>query len=323
MKRIRFLTGAHAGAQIPLPTGKYRLGSADLCDICIEDWEVDELILVVDESDTVHMFDGASTRSDLAGVLVQDFVALQFGGTTFCVGPEDGAWPSDIDLLSGMLSRANGIETPQTKRRTLKLTGVALASMMVTSMMIAGAIVAGTQSSEAVSPMPNMDALAARLSKSLSENGLRELEAKAAGNSVIVQGMVPTSTEDIAARKLIDRVGKEHVQRGYDVVQDDVRNMQESLGIEGTHVSYAGNGVFEITGTVPSLSSFHQALNNMRNDFDANVKRIEAHVRENDMPAASTPYTEMVSIGDVRYIQTPDGVKHVYPSASTPTNSLN
>jgi len=322
VKRIRFLTGAHAGAQIPLPTGAYRIGADEACEICITDWQDDELTLTVDDNDTVHMRQGKRDNIDSAHVLAPDFVALQFGATTFCVGPHDAVWPTDIDLLSGMFTRQNDAHAPapRTARSSLKVTGAALASMMVACAVVAGAIIAGTQPSEAVSATPNAEALAARLSASLHAIGLRELNAKCAGNAVIVQGMVPTAQDDVVARKLIERIGGKHVQRGYDVVQDDMRSIQESLAIEGTRVTYSGNGVFLVGGTVPSLDAFHQALENVRGDFDANVKRIQSNVSEGATPVTSVSYSAMVSSGDVRYFETPDGVKHVYQAAPRSVN---
>lgn len=324
VKRIRILTGAHAGAQLSLTAGTYRVGANDACDICVSDWKADELTLVVDESLTVRMFQGAHYAVDGAGALVPDFVALRFGDATLCVGPEDTAWPSDLDLLSGMLAPKNEPDAPapleQAARGSLKLTGIGLASMMVASAVVAGTILFGTQSSEAVSPAPNLDALAAQLSRSLHAIGLHELNAKAAGNAVLVQGMVPTADEDVAARKVISRIAGERAQRKYDVAQDDARSIQESLAIAGSTVTYAGNGVFRVGGTVPSLESFHEALAEIRQDFDTNVKDIEQNVREGSVPAAPVSYSAMVSIGDVRYIETPDGVKHVYPAVQHSIN---
>lgn len=290
----------------------------DACDICIRDWEGDELMLLVDEAHTVRMLRPESEEVGDTGTLVPDFVALSFGNTTFCVGPTDAAWPSDLDLLNGMLMRTKEeVARPSpAKRSSLKFTGIVLASTMATSAVIAGAIVAGTQPSEAVSPAPNLDRLAMQLSGSLHAVGLRELHAKAAGNIVLVQGMVPSAQEDIAARKLISRIGGEHAQRGYDVAQEDVRSMQESLGTPSTNVAYIGNGVFRITGAVPSLESFHQALTGIREDFDSNVRKIEADVHENAAVATPENYSAVVSTGDVRYIETSDGVKHVYPAGS-------
>jgi type III secretion protein D len=314
MKRIRFLTGAHAGAEVPLSAGKYGIGAQEACDICISDWREDPLTLFVDDADHAFMLPHGSENVDAAGTPVVDFTALRFGDVTLCLGPNDAAWPTDIELLSGMFSPAKKADSPSANRRSLTLAGIVLASTMVASAMGAGAIIAGTQPSEAVGAATNLDALAAQLSASLHAAGLKELNANVTGNTLIVRGMVPSAAQDIAARKLIARVGTLPIQRGYDVAENDVRSMQESLGIVGAQVHYVGNGVFRISGSVPSLDRFRQALTGVRNDFDGNVKRIETAVRELSVPAVTTAYSEMIAIGDVRYIQTPDGVKHVYPS---------
>ncbi len=311
MKRIRILTGAHAGAQIPLHAGTYRIGADEDCDICVSDWGDASLTLEIAGSGETHTRDAA--QESAAATALRDFMPLSSGAAAVCVGPDDADWPSDLDLLSGMLARDVAGAGRERARLPLKSVGIVLASMMVASALVAGAIMFGTQNSEAISPLPNTNALAARLAGSLDEAGLRELSVAPAGNTVVVRGMVPTAGDDITARRIIDRVGGEPVRRNYDVAADDARNIEESLGMQGTHVAYLGGGVFRITGTVDSLTRFHQALADVQRDFDTNVKRIEPDVRENPVPAASTDYTEMVAIGDVRYIETPDGVKHVYP----------
>jgi type III secretion protein D len=55
-------------------------------------------------------------------------------------------------------------------------------------------------------------------------------------------------------------------------------------------------------------------LARVKSDLDTNIKRIDVAVRERAAPIESAgDYTALIAIGDVRYVETPDGVKHLYP----------
>ncbi|PLZ00283.1 type III secretion system protein [Burkholderia sp. WAC0059] len=320
------LTGTHAGAQIPLAAGTYRVGAAENSDICITDWAGPALSIEVDETGIVTARECGEGEQQGVAVLIQDFVAAPFGSIILCVGPQDAQWPSDVELLSGLWTKKPDTQAAKhrdtSQRRTAQLTGLALAGTMVGSLLVAGVMLFGTQESQAISTAPNTDALAANVSDTLHGMGLTGLTAVPRGNTIVVQGMVSSPADDVAARTTLGRYASNQIDQQYDVASDDARSIQESLAIDSARVAYLGNGAFRISGTVPSLSQFHEALSRVRKDLDANVKRIDVAVKESS-PAqqiASTDYSEMMSIGDVRYIETPDGVKHLYPAGGRTTN---
>jgi type III secretion protein D len=71
-----------------------------------------------------------------------------------------------------------------------------------------------------------------------------------------------------------------------------------------------------VTGAVSSRADLDAALARVRADLDPNVKNIVVQAAENSNVMAAGPaaasYSEMISSDDVRYAQTPDGVKHIY-----------
>ncbi|MCA3931849.1 FHA domain-containing protein [Burkholderia sp.] len=48
MKLLRILTGHHAGAQVHLEPGAYRVGADDDADIQLTDWRGADVLLVVE-----------------------------------------------------------------------------------------------------------------------------------------------------------------------------------------------------------------------------------------------------------------------------------
>src|SRR6201999_1426345 len=99
---------------------------------------------------------------------------------------------------------------------------------------------------------------------------------------------------------LLERAGYHDIARQYDVAHADVASIEESIGIDGVHVRYAGDGVFEIAGVTPSIPRIEAALNRLRADLNANVRRLDVDVTE--APAASAVrYSAMLDVGGPRY----------------------
>jgi type III secretion protein D len=140
---------------------------------------------------------------------------------------------------------------------------------------------------------------------------------------VVVRGMVATADESDAARKIMDDLARGKTLREYDVAQQDVVNIQQSLGDLGARVEYQGKGAFHVSGTVPSLKKFDQMLANVKPDLDPNVKRLDADVQEAHSTIPDVQYSEVVSVGKLRYIETPDGTKHLLDTAGNGSGNGN
>ncbi|MFM0594576.1 type III secretion protein [Paraburkholderia dilworthii] len=332
MKLLRILTGVHAGAQLQLTPGTHRVGADDDADIRLTDWRGADALLHVDASGVVSAQRVAAAVSaaqsaqtangqaaaPLAGeevVLLVDFVPMQFDDMILCIGADDAAWPSDLDLLSMLLARPAEARFAAERKKRRRYVGAVAACFVLGIVIVAGSLLTTTQMSRAALPR-NADDRAQRVSEALAAAHLSGLQAHAVGSTVVVTGMVTSPADDDAVRTLLARIAPSGMARNYDVAQNDARSIEDSLGVAGAHVRYLGDGNFAITGAVSSRADLDAALARVRADLDPNVKNIVVQVAENGNVAvgSATPasYSEMISSDDVRYAQTPDGVKHIY-----------
>ena len=337
MKLLRILTGVHAGAQLQLTPGTHRIGADDDADIRLADWRGADTLLHVDASgvvsaqrlapgygaaqETQHA-EGAqqasgAPRSPAAQeevVLLVDFVPMQFDDTILCVGADDAAWPSDLDLLSTLLTRPAEARFAAERKKRHRYVGAVAACFALGAVIVAVSLLTTTQMSRAALPH-NADDRAQRVGEALAAAHVSGLHAHALGNTVVVTGMVATPADDQAVRTLLDRISENGISRNYDVAQNDARSIEDSLGIAGAHVEYQGGGTFAVTGKVSSRTDLDAALARVRADLDGNVKGIVVQASESagtvDAPNEAS-YSEMISSDDVKYAETPDGVKHIY-----------
>ncbi|HYS62415.1 MAG TPA: type III secretion system protein [Paraburkholderia sp.] len=323
MKILRILTGTHAGIQARLTPGRYRIGKADDTDICITDWDDEEVVVELDEAGVMSARRSSASDADPSVVMIPDFVPFPFGTTVLCFGAEDATWPPDIQLLASMYNGTGvpgapahgaGTEVGAMRRRpggrSLRVLGtIALVGALFVA---GGSVLASVLFGQRTTPLPHSaPEVAATLRRQLHEANLDGLRVRPQGGTVVIDGMVDDASQDIAARSILGRTGFHAIARQYDVAHADVASIDELLATDGVHVRYAGNGVFEVAGIVPSLTRFEDALNRLRADLDGNVKRLDVDVTE--APAASAVvYTAMLDVGNTRYVQTQDGVKHVF-----------
>ncbi|RKE40064.1 type III secretion protein D [Paraburkholderia sp. BL23I1N1] len=342
MKLLRILTGVHAGAQLQLSPGTHRVGTDDDADIRLTDWRGADALLHVDASgvvsaqrvaaaaaqtaDTADTADAVGMANPAEGqpaqpavaeevVLLVDFVPMQFDDMILCVGADDAVWPSDLDLLSMLLTRPAEARFAAERKKRHRYVGAVVACFALGIVIVAGSLLTTTQMSRAALPR-NADDRAQRVSEALAAAHVSGLQAHAVGNTVVVTGMVTSPADDDAVRNLLARISTAGISRNYDVAQNDARSIEDSLGVAGAHVRYLGEGNFAVTGAVSSRADLDAALARVRADLDPNVKNVLVEAAENANvgtgTAAAASYSEMISSDDVRYAQTPDGVKHIY-----------
>ncbi|WP_429499675.1 hypothetical protein ACQUFY_18475 [Robbsia andropogonis] len=404
MKILRILTGTHAGIQARLTPGSYRVGRSDDTDICITDWNDDEVLISLRDDGVIsakridnrpaaldaHHEAAAPHADDTYGalanarrhgrgygedeysdnaihedtvandadafdpsvILIPDFVPFPFGNTALCFGDEDQPWPPDIQLLAGMYTNkysANDDDAPDEPLGSTSAHnddqnhagGTAwlqpptraqhwLRNVCTGAMGAAVIVVLTTLLYETLHrPPASADTgtpLAQRVQSALLAARLAGLHVRAHGEkAVIVEGMVSTAGDDITARNVFKQFPGADIARQYDVAQTDIANLSESLATDSLRVGYIGNGAFAITGKVPSISKFRDDLNRVQADLDANVTRIDVDVGELPPTTGFNVYSEMIVIGDTRYVQTEDGVKHLFTASNeleTPNPSL-
>lgn len=260
----------------------------------------------------------ASNPIDPGTVLLVDFVPMQFGETVLCVGWSDAAWPSDLDLLSTLLIKPSEERREAERSRRRKIAGIALACAMLGAVIVIGSVLMTTMVSRAALPH-DAGGLAQRVNDALAAAHQNELRAHAEGNTVLVTGMVATPEDDVAVRRLLSRFSQTSIYRRYDVAQNDVHSIEDSLGVRGARVAYAGNGAFDVTGSVSNPADLEAAIARVRHDLSENVRAIRSHVTQSTENQPLPPSFSMLMTSDtVRYAETPDGVKHIYAQPDPP-----
>ncbi|WP_025597658.1 secretion protein [Burkholderia sp. WSM2230] len=356
-KLLRILTGVHAGAELRLSAGTHRIGADDDADIRISDWRGDDVSLVVDASGVVsarrmlpvvalaqdepdadeNSKTDTHTRSRNDGnqgaghaaqdddepgtVILLEFVPMQFGDTVICIGSDDAAWPSDLDLLSTLLVKPDETRRAAERSRRRKMTGIVSGCAMLGAVLVIGSVMLTTAVSRAALPRDAGD-LAQRVNLELAAAHMKELHAQVRGSTVIVSGMVATADEDAQVRKMLMRISPNRIVRHYDIAQNDVRNIADSLAMQGLKVLYTGRGIFEISGKAANPREVEAAVARMRHDLSDNVKNVRVSVAQAEDTLPSAPsFSFLMSSDDVRYGQTPDGVKHIYTVPEDPASS--
>jgi type III secretion protein D len=354
MKLLRVLTGVHAGAQVRLAPGVYRVAADDDADIRLSDWTGAELTLTVDGDNVVtatraatnsievgltsaqhtskdgHVTEqngsqGAAAASDslataeteqVEPVLLLDFVPMQFDDTVVCIGPSDARWPPDVDLLAVLLVKPNEERRQAKRARQRKIAGITLACVAVGMTISLAVLLTSIQDSRAARRHDIGD-LAQHVNRMLSEQKLNEVHADIAGSSIRVTGMVPTAAADLAVRDLLQRTAPGVALRQYDVAEIDARNIAESLGMSGVQVSYAGSGVFDITASVADPDKLRSAIERVKRDLNGNVKVLRTHIKAIEKNPWPIEYSEMIASDSIEYAQAPDGTKHIYINAAS------
>lgn len=332
MKTLRILTGIHAGIQVRLEPGRYRIGPDDDTDVCITDWDDDEGIIELDESGIVRVSRGdggpraadgaeASDGLDTSVVLIPDLVPFPFGNTVLCFCADDVPWPPDIELLASIYrdnppdeaeSPASGEATSPAPRGSRGLRAVAGVLALGGALLAASALLGWPRAAAHPAAAPSPAQLAAQVNAALAAAHLPALHAVPSGNLVEVDGFVANAAQDVAARGVLMKFDDGGVVRHYDVEQSDIASVEESLANDGVHVAWSSPGTLSVTGEVPSLASFRTRLEQIQADLDSNVQRIDVDVVQAADAVPSAAYTEMVAAGDTQYVETPDGVKHLF-----------
>jgi type III secretion protein D len=321
MKLLRILTGVHAGGQLHLGAGAHRIGPDDDADIRISDWSGADVLLTVDETGVVSAqrllpeqaaSEGEPPAIDAGVVLLIDFVPMRFDDTVLCVGASDALWPSDLDLLSTLLVKPQQARHEAERSRRRKLVGAVLGCTMLGAVIVIGSVLITTVVSRAALPR-NAGDLAQRVNIALAQAHMNELHARPQGVNVIVSGMVPTAEDDANVRKALMQLSSTAIRRQYDIARNDASDIEDALGMQGVHVAYAGHGAFDITGKVANPADVEAAVSRIRHDLSTNVKQLRIEITQSNDAAPPPPaFSELMSSDDVRYAETPDGVKHIY-----------
>ncbi|HET9646232.1 MAG TPA: secretion protein [Burkholderiaceae bacterium] len=318
MKELRVLTGEHAGVRLQLVPQRYIIGADDDADIQLLDWIFDPAVIEVTEDQVVSIaVDSTDLSEGNAGaVALDDFVPKRMNDIVLCVGPADGAWPSDVDLIARLAQPAvvevQGLSEPAAeaespgKRRRMKIPFmVGLMAMLAIGGGMALRISQGAQV-----PVKLAVPLKERVARIVDEQKLSGLEVLSIGDRVEVRGMVPTAAQALALRQRLEALKPGAIQHDYGSAAEVAQNIAEALGMPGVEVNWRGGGIFAVTARTTDVEKLQDAVARIRSDLGSIVTRIDLQAIQE--PASNShPISAALDAGQLKYVQTRDGVKHL------------
>lgn len=318
MKLLRILTGVHAGAQLRLARQRYVVGGDARADIVLTDWRQDPVSLAVgDDGEVVVAPPGAPDAApDAEPDFLDDLVPRRFGDIVLCVGPTDAPWPSDMRLLESLVAgrdrkrrkrkRQEADDGPRrdARQRVLVAGGVLLSAAMLTGFV---AVIGVKGSADAVAAEP----LQSKVARAVQAANVSGVSARTAQDgSVSVEGMVFDGAEASRLRNALAPFGGQRVAHRYASATDVAQAIGDALANPGLAVRYRGDGEFIVSGASVDLDAVRAKLQRIGADLGQNVSRITLSAAELP-PPQTVPTNALMSTGDMQYVQTRDGTKHV------------
>ncbi len=334
MKLLRILTGLHAGAELQLDVLTQRIGKDDEADIRLADWTEPSMRITFDEHGEVQletldnemlplenaMNNSASLLSATTlsqKIMLADWIPQKFGGVVLCVGQAGGNWPDDKQLLSLIFSPQAPVKevgddldiltAPTRHKRFLLLAAAIIIGIIGININILSQIKqrAHAEYEATVNTLPN------QLQRALKQANITGLEISTRGDLVVMDGMVNNSSDDAVVREIIERLNDiGRISPHYDIASRVAQNIAESLDLPNIKVEYLGKGTFQVSGIVTDLAGAQQALARLAPDLSSNIKKIDS--RLTTIKGRPPSYSGLMSDGNVKYVETPDGVKHLY-----------
>jgi type III secretion protein D len=326
-KRLRVLTGRHAGASQDLCIGSHTVGGSDDSQILISDWSKSHGGI------TLELADGGAdalvwVQRNAAGEpasqrrhVLHDLRPVRFGDVVLCAGPVSSEWPSDAALLRQVFGPASMIKQAASRHRVLLCV---LSAFVAGTVLIGGALYSAPVESapKRLSPRERAEEIAQRV----HALGIGGVEVSTEGDQIVVAGLLE---DDAQARKLhamLQRLDEARtLAHRYASAAQVASMIQGSLGDAELSVAHQGQGVFKIDGHVRSLEALRQKAANLADDMRAHVRRIDVAAVE--QPNAGTARPSAVLSDDTdSYVQTAEGIKHLgllaapFPSAGTHRN---
>jgi type III secretion protein D len=320
MTRLRILTGRHAGAHLDLADGVHVVGASNDCDVLLTDWTFAPLELSVAGGPvSCRWFEGptgAGGRPEGEKRLVlTDLVPREFDGIVLCVGPADGAWPSDVELLSLVFA--------PTPKRVARWARDRLPRRLVPAMLAAGVVSAvvmawpGFEVSATPPPLPTLEASRALVQHELDRVTGGRLVAVAENGTLFLTGLAEDAQDAAAGRAAVDalRVPYNVVPR-FAVATAIAETLRGTGGLTNPTVRHEGSGVFSVTAEVTDERAARAALDRIAADLAPAVTKVNAsfeRIFPNDPlgPILSRSQQEGLSV-----VQTRDGVKHIVIEAA-------
>lgn len=314
MKHLRILTGAHAGVQIRLDRDAYVVSKDHDADLRISDWKHAPIRLTVEAGRpvTLHVCDSDAKAGAPLGTL-EDLMPRRFNDIILCTGSADAAWPPDYRLLEKMLRAPKRDASKQSKGhgwRAPALCGAA--ALLLASALLS--IHAPSAEANAVQSEP----LARRVAKALYTAGASGLTVRKEGERVSVEGMVADEASAARVRTVLLPFAPDVVTQKFSAATDIERAIADALANPGLSVHYRGDGVFVVTGSSVDMDKVRGMLRRIANDLGPAVARIDVEAQDIP-PPGRLPAGAVLSSGNLEYVQTRDGTKHLVITGVTAT----
>ncbi|MBW8831610.1 MAG: hypothetical protein JF606_19760 [Burkholderiales bacterium] len=327
MKQLRILTGRHAGTDLTLSTGRYRISSDPEADIQIIDWTDEELNLEVSQSgEDMSTATFTLGTSEHAGVFV-DFVPNKFAEIVLCLGSVlREQWPSDITLLQRLLDpRATATDTdtavdapaeeptaepaqqptPRDRRRWMPWAAVAAAVVMA-----GGFYAVVSSAARAAKEREPKESPIAKAQRAIERSGVHGVIAKTMPKGVVVEGMLASGAEVARLRAELAEFPAGAIQHRYAAASEIAQNISEALGAPGIRVSYVSKGDFLVTGEAVYAKKLQSDAQRLVNDLAPLVRSIQVTVTDLP-PPQKMPTGAMLQADGMEYVQSRDGTKYV------------
>lgn len=321
-KRLRVLSGRHAGACLELEPGEHTIGAAHENDIAISDWTAPTQVLHVDAQGAVQVHASGANHAPanaqsstpdtaLPAGLLHDLQPASFGDIVICVGPLEGDWPTDLQLLARLFappSKAAPTIDPQPRRTAAYAAGGGVAVVLAFCLV---AVMVQAQPQLVVQAPVRGAAASEGLRRAITERGLRGLEVRNDGGVISVDGMVETREQGRTAFGLIAEFqGAADMRPRFAVVEDVVESIRSSVGLPAAVITHLGDGVFTVTAQVPDPDIARAAISRVAADLAPAVKRIDAALDQTESTRKAVSVLSTFTDNDVSVVQTKDGAKY-------------
>jgi type III secretion protein D len=319
-KRLRVLSGRHAGASLELLAGEHSIGADHDNDITITDWTAPTLVMRVP---ALGDLDGAVDEAHAADDL-RDLRPARFGDIVVCIGPAEGDWPSDVELLARLFEPPSvpvaptEPSPPPRQRRTAAYAASGSVAALVACCLVAVMVQARPQLS---SQAPDRLALASQsVRRALNHTGAGGLQVRVDAGAICIDGLTETRAQSRAVLAAVAELPlAAELRPRFAVVEDVVESIRSSVGLAQAQITHLGGGVFTFQGESVDPESTRAAVARVAADLAPSVKRIEVAVSRTETAHKSISVLSSFSDGDVSIVQTRDGAKHfVITSAEQP-----
>lgn len=311
--RLRILNGTHAGAVVDLQEGEQVIGREPENDISISDWAGAPICLhcsadgVVTQRSASPAVTSEALQADAKAMTA--FQPASFGDIVLCVGPAQGQWPSDMQLLALVFKPSHN---PRGKLATVGIFAAVLLAVVggYTSLSL-------LPSSAKASSVPfSLERAAIELRDQFARAGLNELNAHATKTGIEISGLIDSQEEARVLRTILAGLPDSVVVLPrYAVVQTLAETLRTTIGIAGAQVRHLGAGSFVVEAEVADHAAASAAIDRVVADLAPHVRHVLFPDSGKGQRLNGQPVTAAYSDGQSSIVQTRDGRIHLMVSS--------